>query len=100
MNIGTMRLRFEEHCRLLAPLWSSLLLASSGLLVMLEQSGRLTASEHVPADFLALTEAMCLDCHTVPDSEARLDLSALIAAPLESNFQDWRRVIRVLQSGS
>ena len=36
----------------------------------------------------------CIDCHSGRDAEARLDLQAILAQPLERNFAQWRSVVR------
>ncbi len=74
--------------------------------VLLSASGSLppfklaVAADQGRVDFRSFSDSFCLDCHAGANSEARVDIEAMKASPLEENYADWRRVRRVLQEGS
>lgn len=56
------------------------------------------ADDHlaVPASLRKLCTDYCVECHSGPDAEARIDLSVMTATPVAQHYSLWRRVARVL----
>ena len=50
--------------------------------------------------FRHLAGHYCVDCHSGPEAEARIDIESLTSAPIGKYFSDWRRVQRAIAEGS
>ncbi|MEM6689011.1 MAG: DUF1592 domain-containing protein [Planctomycetota bacterium] len=66
----------------------------------------LNAQELQPSTIAqTLLTSYCIDCHSGPDAEARVDIETLLSTsvsasnPLESNYSTWKTIAQLIQDG-
>lgn len=85
------------HVRLNTAIARSVATATALLFgLLLSDGGHCFAAKplDIPVSARDALQENCIDCHSGREAEARLDLQAMLAEPLEHNFAQWRNVVR------